>query len=117
MVPSKGLCRPHLEMEGDFTTQQRRTPTAAQVPGQAGSSCSKALFGKPLAALCGEDGTLPQPIQELLAALQQEGPSTEGIFRRGAARTELQELRDALDRGTEVELGSQPALLLASILK
>ena len=41
----------------------RRTPAAAQAPGQAGSSCSRALFGQPLAALCGEDNTLPRPIQ------------------------------------------------------
>ncbi|CAM9182357.1 unnamed protein product [Bubo scandiacus] len=84
---------------------------------QAGSGCSRALFGQPLAALCGEDGTLPRPIQELLAVLQQEGPSTEGIFRRAAGGTELRELREALDCGADVDLGSQPALLLAAILK
>ncbi|KAM6272139.1 T-cell activation Rho GTPase-activating protein-like [Spheniscus humboldti] len=95
----------------------RRTPAAAQAPGQAGSGCSRALFGQPLAALCGEDGTLPQPIQELLAVLQQEGPSTEGIFRRAASGAALRELREALDRGADVDLGSQPALLLAVILK
>ena len=170
----------------------RRTPAAAQAPGQAGSGCSRALFGQPLAALCGEDNTLPRPIQvsqpahgvpspplspqavspgsrywgiglsahgsrfsapspfaggqspvwgralatataaagqllsqatvlhllqELLAVLHQEGPTTEGIFRRAAGGTELRQLREALDRGTEVDVGSQPALLLAVILK
>ncbi|CAN0327490.1 unnamed protein product, partial [Bubo scandiacus] len=95
----------------------RRSPAAAPEPGQAGSGCSRALFGQPLAALCGEDGTLPRPIQELLAVLQQEGPSTEGIFRRAAGGTELRELREALDCGADVDLGSQPALLLAAILK
>ncbi|XP_052662548.1 T-cell activation Rho GTPase-activating protein-like, partial [Harpia harpyja] len=95
----------------------RRTPAAAQAPGQAGSGCSRALFGQPLAALCGEDGSLPRPIQELLAALHREGPSTEGIFRRAASGTEFRELREALDRGADVDLGSQPALLLAVILK
>ncbi|KAM9636631.1 T-cell activation Rho GTPase-activating protein-like [Morphnus guianensis] len=95
----------------------RRTPAAAQAPGQAGSGCSGALFGQPLAALCGEDGSLPQPIQEMLAVLHQEGPSTEGVFRRAAGGTELRELREALDHGADVDLGSQPALLLAVILK
>ncbi|XP_049689787.1 T-cell activation Rho GTPase-activating protein-like isoform X3 [Accipiter gentilis] len=95
----------------------RRTPAAAQVPGQAGSGCSRALFGQPLAALCGEDGSLPWPIQELLAVLHREGPSTEGIFRRAASGTEFRELREAMDHGTDVDLGSQPALLLAVILK
>ncbi|KAK4805885.1 hypothetical protein QYF61_025752 [Mycteria americana] len=94
-----------------------RTRAAAEAPGQAGSGCSRALFGQPLAALCGEDGTLPQPIQELLAVLHQEGPSTEGIFRRAASGTSLRELREALDHGADIDLGSQPALLLAIILK
>ncbi|XP_040471038.1 T-cell activation Rho GTPase-activating protein-like [Falco naumanni] len=78
---------------------------------------AQAEFGQPLAALCGEDNTLPRPIQELLAVLHQEGPMTEGIFRRAAGGTELRQLREALDRGTEVDVGSQPALLLAVILK
>ena len=56
-------------------------------------------------------------LQELLAVLQQEGPSTEGIFRQAASVTALRELREALDRGAEVELGRQPALLLAILLK
>ncbi|GAB0187688.1 T-cell activation Rho GTPase-activating protein-like [Grus japonensis] len=95
----------------------RRSPAAAQAPGQAGCGCSRALFGQPLAAVCGEEGTLPRPIQELLAVLQQEGPSTEGIFRQAASVTALRELREALDHGAEVELGRQPALLLAILLK
>ncbi|XP_052662561.1 T-cell activation Rho GTPase-activating protein-like [Harpia harpyja] len=95
----------------------RRSPAAAQAPGQAGSGCSRALFGQPLAALCGEDGSLPRPVQELLAVLLREGPSTEGIFRKAAGGTEFRELREALDRGARVDLGSQPALLLAVVLK
>ncbi|XP_056195550.1 T-cell activation Rho GTPase-activating protein-like [Falco biarmicus] len=71
----------------------------------------RALFGQPLAALCGEDNTLPRPIQELLAVLHQEGPMTEGIFCRAARGTELRQLQEALDRGTDVDMGSQPAHL------
>ena len=56
-------------------------------------------------------------LQELLAVLQREGPSTEGIFRRSASTTALRELREALERGADVDLGSQPALLLAVVLK
>ncbi|KAK2531799.1 hypothetical protein Q9233_005459 [Columba guinea] len=92
-------------------------PAAAQAPGQEGSGCSRALFGQPLAALCGEDDTLPQPIQELLAVLHQEGPSTEGIFCRAASRTALWELCEALDHGLDIDTGSQPADLLAVVLK
>ncbi|KAK2523182.1 hypothetical protein Q9966_012249 [Columba livia] len=76
VMPRKGLCQPHLEMEEDSVTEQ-----------------------------------------ELLAVLRQEGPSTEGIFRRAATGTALRELREALDRGLDVDIGSQPADLLAVILK
>ncbi|XP_010119098.1 PREDICTED: T-cell activation Rho GTPase-activating protein-like, partial [Chlamydotis macqueenii] len=93
--------------------QGQALPLACQRCWQA----SRVLFGQPLAALCGEDGMLPQPIQELLAVLQQEGPSTEGVFRRAASGTAHRELREALDHGADVNLQSQPALLLAVILK
>ncbi|KAJ7414602.1 hypothetical protein WISP_83167 [Willisornis vidua] len=66
----------------------RQSPcAAAQVPGQVGSGCSRALFRQPVAALCGEDGSLPQPIQK------------------------------ALDQGADVDMGSQPAVQLAILLK
>ncbi|XP_074878313.1 T-cell activation Rho GTPase-activating protein-like [Buteo buteo] len=55
--------------------------------------------------------------KELLAVLRREGPSTEGIFRKAASGTELRELREALDRDADVDLGNQPALLLAAVLK
>jgi len=56
-------------------------------------------------------------LQELLAVLQRKGPAAEGIFRRAASATALRELREALDRGADVELARQPALLLAVLLK
>ncbi|XP_049689361.1 T-cell activation Rho GTPase-activating protein-like [Accipiter gentilis] len=115
--PEGGNSRRRRRMGLPWPLALRRTPAAAQVPGQAGSGCSRALFGQPLAALCGEDGSLPRPIQELLAVLHREGPSTEGIFRRAASGTEFRELREAMDHGADVDLGSQPALLLAVILK
>ncbi|XP_074676622.1 T-cell activation Rho GTPase-activating protein-like [Strix aluco] len=84
---------------------------------QAGSDCSRALFGQPLAALCGEAGTLPRPIQELVDILHQRGPSTEGIFRRADRGTALQKLKEDLDRGADVDLANQPVILLAAVLK
>ncbi|PKK20581.1 putative LOC102086399 [Columba livia] len=76
VIPSTGLCQPHMEMEVNLVTRQ-----------------------------------------ELLALLRQEGPSTEGIFRRAASGTALRELREALDRGLDIDMGSQPADLLAVALK
>ncbi|XP_050771434.1 LOW QUALITY PROTEIN: T-cell activation Rho GTPase-activating protein-like [Gymnogyps californianus] len=95
----------------------RGTSAAAEAPGLSGSGSRGALFGRPLAALCSQDGTLPQPIQDLLALLHEHGPSTEGIFRLAASERASRELREALDSGAEVHLESQPAHLLAVILK
>ncbi|XP_071597411.1 T-cell activation Rho GTPase-activating protein-like, partial [Heliangelus exortis] len=81
------------------------------------SGSSAALFGQPLAALCSQDGTLPQPIQDLLALLHQQGPSTKGIFRLAAEKRACCQLRKALESGAEVPLGSHPVHLLAAILK
>ncbi|CAM9605262.1 unnamed protein product [Bubo scandiacus] len=102
-------------MSWPFT--RRGTSAAAEAPGRSGSAGSGALFGRPLAALCSQDGTLPRPIQDLLALLHQHGPSTEGIFRLAASEHALRELRKALDSGAEVHLESQPAHVLAVILK
>ncbi|CAM9618174.1 unnamed protein product [Bubo scandiacus] len=96
---------------------RRGTSAAAEAPGPSGSAGTGALFGRPLAALCSQDGTLPRPIQDLLALLHQHGPSTEGIFRLAASERALRELREALDTGAEVQLESQPACVLAVLLK
>ncbi|CAM9609646.1 unnamed protein product, partial [Bubo scandiacus] len=95
---------------------RRGTSAAAEAPGPSGSAGSGALFGRPLAALCSQDGALPPPIQDLLALLHQHGPSTEGIFRLAASEHALRQLREALGSGEEVHLESQPAHVLAGVL-
>ncbi|XP_054255159.1 T-cell activation Rho GTPase-activating protein-like [Indicator indicator] len=57
------------------------------------------------------------PLQDLLALLHAQGPSTEGIFRLAAGEHAWREVREALDRGVEVQLESQPVHLLAAVLK
>ncbi|KAK2516220.1 hypothetical protein Q9233_013816 [Columba guinea] len=96
---------------------RRRTSDAAEAAKPSGSGHTGVLFGRPLAALCSQDGSLPQLIQDLLALLQEHGPSTEGIFRLAAGERATRELREALDSGAQVQLESQPVHLLAAILK
>ncbi|PKU43055.1 rna-directed dna polymerase from mobile element jockey- hypothetical protein [Limosa lapponica baueri] len=93
---------------------QQGTFTTAEMPGPLGSGSGGVLFGQPLEALCSQDGTLPQPIQDLLDLLHEHGPSTEGIFCLAADECTSWEPRDS---GEEVHLQSQPASLLAVILK
>uniref|UniRef100_A0A8C5TBC3 Rho-GAP domain-containing protein n=1 Tax=Malurus cyaneus samueli TaxID=2593467 RepID=A0A8C5TBC3_9PASS len=59
----------------------------------------------------------PKQGPDLLAVLHQQGPTTEGIFRKAESAGAVQELRQALDRGLPVDMASQPTLLLAVILK
>nr|XP_021139726.1 myelin transcription factor 1-like [Columba livia] len=93
------------------------TSAAAEAPGPSGSTRMGLLFGRPLADLCSQDGMLPQPMQDLLALLHEQGPSTEGIFRLAASERASREIREALDSGTEVHLASQPVHIPAVILK
>jgi len=67
--------------------------------------------------LCSQAAVLLPLLQELLDVLHQQGPSEESIFRKGASRKELRELKEALDSGADVDLASQPVLLLAIFLK
>ncbi|XP_017592129.1 PREDICTED: rho GTPase-activating protein 44-like [Corvus brachyrhynchos] len=60
---------------------------------------------------------LPPLLQELLAILHQEGPTTEGIFQKEESTKARQELRQALDHGLHVDMKPQPVLLLAMVLK
>ncbi|XP_068792501.1 T-cell activation Rho GTPase-activating protein-like, partial [Struthio camelus] len=96
-----------------------RTGTSASGdrPGQRDSGARLALFGQPLAVTCAEDGSLAQPVQDLLAILYQKGPGTEGIFRKAANEKARKELKEVLNQGESADLHSKPVHLLAAVLK
>ncbi|XP_054678474.1 T-cell activation Rho GTPase-activating protein isoform X2 [Grus americana] len=95
----------------------RRSSTNGNSPGQLDSGAKIALFGQPLAIICGEDDTLPQPVKDLLAILYMKGPSTEGIFRKAANEKARKELKEDLNKGGNVDLKSKSVHLLAVVLK
>ncbi|KAM7061902.1 T-cell activation Rho GTPase-activating protein [Acridotheres tristis] len=95
----------------------RRSLTKRNSSGQLDLDAKITLFGHPLALICGEDDTLPQPIQDLLAILYMKGPSTEGIFRKAANEKARKELKEELNKGRNVDLKSKSAHLLAVVLK
>ncbi|XP_051471621.1 T-cell activation Rho GTPase-activating protein [Apus apus] len=95
----------------------RRSSTNGNSPGQLDGGAKIALFGQPLAIICGEDNTLPQPVQDLLAVLYMKGPSTEGIFRKAANEKARKELKEELNKGENVDLKSKSVHLLAVVLK
>ncbi|XP_068788088.1 T-cell activation Rho GTPase-activating protein-like [Struthio camelus] len=81
------------------------------------SGARLALFGQPLAVICAEDGSLAQPVQDLLAILYEKGPGTEGIFRKAANEKARKELKEVLNQGENADLHSKPVHLLAAVLK
>ncbi|NXX54320.1 TAGAP protein, partial [Scopus umbretta] len=95
----------------------RLSSTNGNSPGQLDSGAKIALFGQPLAIICGEDDTLPQPVQDLLAILYMKGPSTEGIFRKAANEKARKELKEDLNKGGNVDLKGKSVHLLAVVLK
>ncbi|KAM9261202.1 T-cell activation Rho GTPase-activating protein [Cariama cristata] len=95
----------------------RRSSANGNSPGQLDSGAKIALFGQPLAIICGEDDTLPRPVQDLLAILYMKGPSTEGIFRKAANEKARKELKEDLNKGGNVDLKSKSVHLLAVVLK
>ncbi|XP_067150704.1 T-cell activation Rho GTPase-activating protein-like [Apteryx mantelli] len=119
-APEEGLC--HSPADGTKKRKRlipswRRTSANRDCPGQPGSGLKSPLFGQPLATLCGEEETLPQPVQDLLAILYREGPVTEGIFRKAANEKARRDLKEALNKGGTVDLDSKPVHLLAVVLK
>ncbi|NWR70081.1 TAGAP protein, partial [Centropus unirufus] len=95
----------------------RRSSASRNSLGQLDSSAKIALFGQPLAIICGEDDALPQPVQDLLAILYLKGPATEGIFRKAANEKARKELKEDLNKGENVDLKSKSVHLLAVVLK
>ncbi|XP_034972118.2 rho GTPase-activating protein 20 [Zootoca vivipara] len=80
-------------------------------PPPSPTSAQGKLFGHPLPE------KLPKPILDMLSFLNQEGPFTEGIFRRSASAKSCRELKEKLDSGAEVNLLSESILVIASVLK
>ncbi|XP_039562796.1 T-cell activation Rho GTPase-activating protein-like [Passer montanus] len=95
----------------------RQSLTKRNSSGQLDLGTKITLFGHPLALICGEDDTLPQPVQDLLAILYMKGPSTEGIFRKTANEKARKELKEDLNKGGNVDLKSKSVHLLAVVLK
>ncbi|XP_050805620.1 T-cell activation Rho GTPase-activating protein [Gopherus flavomarginatus] len=95
----------------------RWNSTISESSGHLESDLKTSLFDKPLSIVCGEDDTLPRPIQDILTTLYLKGPFTEGIFRKAANEKARKELKEELNSGGKVDLESKPVHLLAVVFK
>ncbi|KAK2532980.1 hypothetical protein Q9966_007856 [Columba livia] len=112
------------------TSRQERLAGLMETPeGAGGAHVSQLPSFKPLlkelrarnAAMTLHASSLERLVEsqakDLLALLQEHGPSTEGIFLLAAGERASRELREALDSGAQVQLESQPVHLLATIFQ
>uniref|UniRef100_A0A9L0I7A7 T-cell activation Rho GTPase-activating protein n=1 Tax=Equus asinus TaxID=9793 RepID=A0A9L0I7A7_EQUAS len=95
----------------------KRFSPSSDFSGASEPELKVSLFDQPLSIICGDDDTLPRPIQDILTILCVKGPSTEGIFRKGANEKARKELKEELNSGGVVDLQSLPVNLLAAVFK
>ncbi|XP_004770918.1 T-cell activation Rho GTPase-activating protein isoform X1 [Mustela putorius furo] len=95
----------------------RRLSALSDFSGASEPELKTSLFDQPLSVICGEDDTLPRPIQDILTVLCLKGPFTEGIFRKAANEKARKELKEELNSGGMVDLKSLPVHLLAVVFK
>ncbi|XP_066227804.1 T-cell activation Rho GTPase-activating protein [Saccopteryx leptura] len=95
----------------------RKLSPSSEFSGASEPELKTSLFDQPLSIICGDDDTLPRPIQDILTILCLHGPSTEWIFRKAANERARKELKEELNAGGPVDLGSRPVHLLAAVFK
>uniref|UniRef100_A0A3Q0SAV6 T cell activation RhoGTPase activating protein b n=1 Tax=Amphilophus citrinellus TaxID=61819 RepID=A0A3Q0SAV6_AMPCI len=74
------------------------------------------LFGQPLRKICPDDCSLPKPVT-VSCPLTNKGPSTEGVFRKPCNSKSMKDIREQLNSGVNVDMGTLPVVLLVGLLK
>uniref|UniRef100_A0A8C6H5W2 T cell activation Rho GTPase activating protein n=1 Tax=Mus spicilegus TaxID=10103 RepID=A0A8C6H5W2_MUSSI len=95
----------------------RKLSPSSDFSGSLEPELKVSLFDQPLSIICGENDTLPRPIQDILTILCLKGPSTEGIFGKAASEKARKELKEGLNCGVSVNLKQLPVHLLAVVFK
>ena len=85
-------------------------------PGSAKDAPLGCLYRRPLEDLI-TDGELPQPVQDMLVRLYQDGPAATGLFRKSANAKLIRQVRERLDAGHEVDMNDVPILAVGAIFK
>ena len=77
------------------------------------------MFGRCLGDLCGglSQTNLPASLVSMMVQLEQKGPTTVGIFRRGPNVRAMRDLRDKLDEGEEVDWADISVFVTAALVK
>uniref|UniRef100_UPI0037E8D688 T cell activation RhoGTPase activating protein b isoform X2 n=1 Tax=Semicossyphus pulcher TaxID=241346 RepID=UPI0037E8D688 len=96
-----------LRKGASFSSKARRSDTDTKTQ----------LFGQPLCKISPGGSSLPKPVAEMLLLLRKRGPSTEGVFRKNGNNKNMRELKEQLNGGLEVDLESQPVVLIVGLLK
>ncbi|KAK5879912.1 hypothetical protein CesoFtcFv8_022988 [Champsocephalus esox] len=106
-IETKWKLARRLRLGSSFINKARRSETERK----------NQLFGRPLCKICPDESSLPKPVAELLVWLRKRGPSTEGVFRKTCNNKKMVDIREQLNSGMEVDMESQPVVLLVGLLK
>ncbi|XP_060773873.1 T cell activation RhoGTPase activating protein b isoform X2 [Neoarius graeffei] len=102
----------HYGSKWKLLSKLKRRDTHTGIPTRPGHKTSL-LFGQPLPG----NAKIPKPIADVLVLLWRKGPDTEGVFRKPCNIKNLNDVRDQLDSGVEVDLEALPVTLLVGLLK
>ncbi|KAL2094686.1 hypothetical protein ACEWY4_009405 [Coilia grayii] len=114
----------HAHAQSDLSQKHRRKKSlidwALRRGGSSQASCSlespsSALFGQPLSSICSH-GNPPPPVLDMLHILYQQGPATQGIFRRSASAKSCRELKEKLHAGMAYLPEGESLFVVAAVL-
>ncbi|XP_049446351.1 T cell activation RhoGTPase activating protein b [Epinephelus fuscoguttatus] len=106
-----------IETKWNLVRKLRKGKSFMNKACQSDTDTKAQLFGQPLCKICPDQCSLPKPVTELLVLLRKSGPSTEGVFRKPCNNKNMRDIREQLNGGLEVDLESQPVVLLVGLLK
>lgn len=109
--------QPSTETKWNLVRRLRKGSSFISKASRSDADTKPQLFGQPLCKTCPDDCSLPKPVTEMLVWLRKKGPSTEGVFRKPCNNKTMRDIREQLNSGVEVEMESQPVVLLVGLLK
>lgn len=78
---------------------------------------NKKVFGAPLDSLVNDENQIPVVLEKLITTIELKGLYTEGIYRKSGTTSKINELKQRLENGDDVDLDSYSVHVLTAALK
>lgn len=101
-----------------LTCHKKCVEKVALTCGNNSKSLNKSVFGSPLSSLVRDDCRIPLVVEQLITKIELKGLYTEGIYRKSARLTTIDELKQLFDsQRQDVDLDHYSVHVLAGCLK